>query len=183
MASETDQSHGQDLAPADAPAMTGSGRFGPGRQMARLIARRPRLFGFVVAVVVARIILSVLAATEQPDGVFPFIITVAMVLEVVLVWRAVHGIRGEDRMADRGPSTGVDRTLCLIERFGAPVVYATTAACVAAFVVLHLQGASKASLVGTIDGVRWVQFVVLIGTVLLARRWEATVAAEPATGR
>ena len=139
MTSETDRTYGWGIAPTEAPVATRTARFGAGRRMAMLVERRPKLLGFVVSVVVARIILSVLTATEEPDGVLPLLITVFLVIEVIMIWRAVQQVRGQARPAPTGSSIGLDRTLRSIERFGAPVIYATTAACsMGAYAVLHL---------------------------------------------
>ena len=150
--------------------------------MATLIERRPRLLGFVVSVVIARIILSVLAATEEPDGLLPLLITVFLVIEVVMVWRAVQPVRGQAPRVPRASSIGLDRVLRAIERFGAPAIYATTVVCMAAYTVFRLQGSSRSAVLDTITAVRWAQLVLLLITLYLARRWEAGGATPEASG-
>jgi uncharacterized MAPEG superfamily protein len=105
--------------------------------------------------------------------VLPLLITVVLVIEVVIMWRAVQSVRGQAPRVPQVSSIGLDRLLRAIERFGALAIYATTAACVAAYAVLHLQGSSKNAVLDTIAAVRWVQFALLIITLYLARRWEA----------
>ena len=92
--------------------------------MATLIERRPALFPFVVAVVASRIVLSVLAATEERNDILSLLITVILVVEVVVVWRAVRTVRAQGAALDRGGPDGggpdrIDSLLRLVERFGA----------------------------------------------------------------
>ncbi len=140
--------------------------------MATLIERRPALFPFVVAVVASRIVLSVLTATEEPNDVLSLLITVLLVVEVVVVWRAVRTVRG--RPPSPGPTVGhrLDRALRLVERFGAPFIATTTAACVVVFVVLRARHSSRQEILDVIAVARWVQLVLLLVVLYLARRWE-----------
>jgi len=163
--------------PRNSPTRAGGGGsrrrgYGPGRRMATLIERRPALFPFVVAVVASRIVLSVMTATEEPNDVLSLLITVLLVVEVVVVWRAVRAERG--RTPAPGP-TGhdrLDRMLILVERFGAPFIAATTVACVVVFAVLRAHHSSPQDILDTIAVARWVQLVLLLVVLYLARRWE-----------
>jgi len=150
--------------------------------MATLIERRPALFPFVVAVVASRVVLSVLAATEERNDILSLLITVILVVEVVVVWRAVRTVRdrgaapdrgGPDRAGpDRGGPDRIDFLLRVVERFGAPFAYVTTGACVAAFALLRAHHSSPGEILDVIAVVRWIQLVLLLVVLYLARRWE-----------
>ena len=145
--------------------------------MATLIERRPALFPFVVAVVASRIVLSVLAATEERNDILSLLITVILVVEVVVVWRAVRTVRDRGAAPDRGgPDRGgpdrIDFLLRVVERFGAPFAYVTTGACVAAFALLRAHHSSPGEILDVIAVVRWIQLVLLLVVLYLARRWE-----------
>ncbi len=146
--------------------------YGPGRRMATLIERRPALFPFVVVVVASRIVLSVLTATEEPNDFLSLLITVLLVVEVVVVWRAVRAVRG--RAPAPGPAVRdrLDRVLVVVERFGAPFIAATTVACVVVFAVLRAHHSSRQQILDVIAVARWVQLVLLLVVLYLARRWE-----------
>ena len=145
--------------------------------MATLIERRPALFPFVVAVVASRIVLSVLAATEERNDILSLLITVILVVEVVVDWRAVRTVRAQGAALDRGGPDGggpdrIDSLLRLVERFGAPFAYVTTGACVAAFALLRAHHSSPGEILNVIAVVRWIQLVLLLVVLYLARRWE-----------
>jgi len=145
--------------------------------MATLIERRPALFPFVVAVVASRVVLSVLAATEERNDILSLLITVILVVEVVVVWRAVRTVRDRGAAPDRGgPDRGgpdrIDFLLRVVERFGAPFAYVTTGACVAAFALLRAHHSSPGEILDVIAVVRWIQLVLLLVVLYLARRWE-----------
>ena len=145
--------------------------------MATLIERRPALFPFVVAVVASRVVLSVLAATEERNDILSLLITVILVVEVVVVWRAVRTVRDRGAAPDRGgPDRGgpdrIDFLLRVVERFGAPFAYVTTGACVAAFALLRAHHSSPGEILNVIAVVRWIQLVLLLVVLYLARRWE-----------
>jgi hypothetical protein len=145
--------------------------------MATLIERRPALFPFVVAVVASRVVLSVLGATEERNDVLSLLITVILVVEVVVVWRAVRTVRARGAAPDRGAPHGdgpdrIDTVLRVVERIGAPFVYVTTGACVAAFALLRAHHASPGEILDVIAVARWVQLVLLLVVLYLARRWE-----------
>jgi hypothetical protein len=155
-------------------------RFGPGRRMALLIERRPRLFPFVVSVAVARIVLSVLAATEERNDLLSLLITLVLVAEVVMVWRALRRVRGRPPTGPGRGSPRVDRLLVLVERFGAFAVYLTTAACLVGYALLRRHHVRPTAILDAISAVRWVQLLVLVGVLALARRWE--VGTAPGSG-
>ena len=60
----------------------------------------------------------------------------------------------------------------LVERFGAPFAYVTTGACVAAFALLRAHHSSPGEILNVIAVVRWIQLVLLLVVLYLARRWE-----------
>jgi hypothetical protein len=140
--------------------------------MATLIERRPALFPFVVTVVASRIVLSVMTATEEPNDVLSLLITVLLVVEVVIVWRAVRAVRGREPTPDRVGVDRLHRVLVLVERFGAPFVAVSTAACVVVFAVLRAHHASRQEILNVIAVARWLQLVLLLVVLYLARRWE-----------
>jgi len=140
--------------------------------MATLIERRPALFPFVVAVVASRVVLSVMTATEEPNDVLSLLITVLLVVEVVVVWRAVRAVRGRDPSPDRSGHHGLDRALNAVERYGAPFITVTTAACLVVFALLRAHHSSRQEILTVIAVARWVQLVLLLAVLYLARRWE-----------
>jgi hypothetical protein len=140
--------------------------------MATLIERRPALFPFVVAVVASRVVLSVLAATEERNDILSLLITVLLVVEVVVVWRAVRRVRGRGAAPERGGPDRMDSLLRVVERVGAPFVYVTTGACVVAFGLLRAHHSSPGEILDVIAVARWVQLVLLLAVLYLARRWE-----------
>jgi hypothetical protein len=145
--------------------------------MATLIERRPALFPFVVAVVASRVVLSVLAATEERNDILSLLITVILVVEVVVVWRAVQTVRSRGAAPDQGGRQGggpdrIDTLLRVVERVGAPLVYVTTGACAVAFALLRAHHSSPGEILDVIAVVRWVQLVLLLVVLYLARRWE-----------
>lgn len=146
--------------------------YGPGRRMATLIERRPTLFPFVVAVVASRVVLSVMTATEEPNDVLSLLITVLLVVEVVVVWRAVRAVRGRGPIPERSGHRGLDRALTMVERYGAPFIAVTTAACLVAFGILRAHHSGRQEILTVIAVARWVQLVLLLGVLYLARRWE-----------
>jgi hypothetical protein len=70
------------------------GRYGIGQRFTRLLVRRPALFHFVVAIVVARIAFSVLDLVESRIVGYSLLITLALAIEVVVIWGRIGPHRG-----------------------------------------------------------------------------------------
>ncbi len=163
-----------------AGAGRGTPGFGPGRRYARLVQRRPGLFGFVVAVVAARIVFDVIDMVESRVVGYSLVITAVLLVEVVVVWRSVRDQRGRVSQPRAGSdASGLERALELTERYGAPVIYATTAGVVVADLALALNGARRATLLDVTAGVRWVQLALLIGVLVASRSWESRYPEQP----
>jgi hypothetical protein len=59
-----------------------------------------------------------------------------------------------------------------VERFGAPFVSVTTGVCVVLFGVLRARHASRQEIRVVAAVTRWIQLVLLLVVLYLARRWE-----------
>jgi hypothetical protein len=70
----------------------------------------------------------------------------------------------------------------MTEQLDALADYVTAAACLFAFFVFRVDGSSRATVLDTIDAVRWLQLILLLVVLCLARRWDdggMTVPAAP----
>ncbi len=142
--------------------------------------RRPGLFGFVVAIVVARIVLDVVDMTESRVAGYSLVITAILLVEVVVVWRGIRGQRGAVSQPRAGAeANALERVLALTERFGAPVIYVATAGIVLADMGLVLIGAARTTLLDVTAAVRWAQLALLIGVLVAVRSWESRYPEQP----
>jgi hypothetical protein len=149
------------------------GRYGIGQRFTRLLVRRPALFHFVVAIVVARIAFSVLDLVESRIVGYSLLITLALAIEVVVIWRRIGPHRGrvhQPRVGAEGSS--LERFLTLTERFGAATVCAVTAAALVVELVLAVRGESRTTLLDVTGAVRWVELAILLVVLLVARTWD-----------
>jgi hypothetical protein len=148
-------------------------RFGPGGRFARLLERRPRLFSFVVAVVAARIVFSLVDIGESRAAGYSLVITGLLVLEVGVIWRRVAPHRGRAHVGRAGAAgSGQERFLQIVERYGAPVVYLTALVTLGGELALAALGVSRVILLDVTDAVRWVELVLLVVVILVARSWD-----------
>jgi hypothetical protein len=148
-------------------------RFGPGGRFARLLERRPRLFPFVIAVVAARIVFAVVDIGESRASGYSLVITGVLVLEVVVIWQRIVSHRGRASVARVGAEgSGQERFLRVVERYGAPVVYLTSLVALGGELALAARGASRVVLLDVTDAMRWVELVLLVVVILVARSWD-----------
>ena len=150
-----------------------NGGYGFGARFSRLLARRPALFQFVVAIVVARIVFSVLDLVESRVVGYSLVITAVLLVEVVVIWKRIGPQRGRTHIPRQGAEgTRLDRSLQLTERFGAAAVYVTTALVLVAELVLALRHSSRSALLDMTAAIRWVELVALVLVILAARSWD-----------
>src|SRR5207302_10476328 len=143
-----------------APVSTMGERFGPGGRFALLLERRPRLFSFVVSVVVARIVFSLVDIGESRAAGYSLVITGVLVLEIVVIWQRVAPHRGRASVGRVGAEgSSQERFLQVVEHYGAPVVYLTALVALGGELALAARGASRGILLDVTDAMRWVELV------------------------
>jgi hypothetical protein len=131
------------------------------------------LFSFVVAIVAARIVFSVVDIGESRASGYSLVITAVLVLEVVVIWQRVRFHRGRVTVGRVGAEgSGQERFLRVVERYGAPIVYLTALVALAGELALAALGASRVVLLDVTDAVRWVELVLLVVVILVARSWD-----------
>jgi hypothetical protein len=131
------------------------------------------LFSFVIAVVAARVVFALVDIGESRATGYSLVITGVLLLEVIVIWQRVAPHRGRPhvaRIAAEGSSQ--ERILQVVERYGAPVVYLTALVALGGELALAAMGASRVVLLDVTDAVRWVELVLLVAVILVARSWD-----------
>jgi predicted permease len=105
-----------------------------------LASRRLSLVKLLIAIFVARMVVTVVEVTEQRISVFSAFITLAIAIEAWRAWAVARVAKQEHLQAAPIPDSGWDRFLRPLERVGPAVIYALTAAFVLAAVVILAIG-------------------------------------------
>lgn len=104
-----------------------------------LAERRLSLVKLLIAIFVARMVVTVVEVTEERFSLFTALITAAIAVEAWRAWSVSRVARRDHLQAAPIPDSGWDRFLRPLERYGPAVIYALTAVfVVAALAVLAL---------------------------------------------
>ena len=132
-----------------------------GRSIA-VAERRASLVRLLIALFVARIVVTVTEIMESELTVWSTLITAAIGLEACRAWRVSRVPRGRGGAAIPLPDTVWNRILLPLERRGPVVLYALTLIYAVAYIVLLATGESRDDLlVGAQIGRELVTFVFL----------------------
>lgn len=107
-----------------------------------LAERRLSLVKLLIAIFVARMVVTVVEVTEERVSVFSALITAAIAIEAWRAWAVSRVAKRDHLQAAPIPDSGWDRFLRPLERYGPAVIYALTAVFVVAAVVVLLIGDS-----------------------------------------
>lgn len=107
-----------------------------------LAERRLALVRLLIAIFVARMVVTVVEVTEERVSVFSAFITAAIAIEAWRAWAVSRVAKRDHLQAAPIPDSGWDRFLRPLERYGPAVIYALTALFVVAAVVVLLIGDS-----------------------------------------
>ncbi len=107
-----------------------------------LAERRLSLVRLLIAIFVARMVVTVVEVTEERVSVFSAFITAAIAIEAWRAWAVSRVAKRDHLQAAPIPDSGWDRFLRPLERYGPAVIYALTALFVVAAVVVLLIGDS-----------------------------------------
>ena len=135
-----------------------------------LAERRPTLVKLLIAIFVARMVVTVLEMTEQRLTFWSILITAAIGVEA---WRAWSVARVGNRDPREGapaaaPETGWERFLRPLERTGPAVIYGLTAVFVVAALVLLVLGDPHDRLLEIAVVGRELTTVVFVAVILAA---------------
>jgi hypothetical protein len=107
-----------------------------------LAERRLSLVKLLIAIFVARMVVTVVELTEERLTLFSVLITAAIAIEAWRAWAVSRVAKREHLQAAPIPDSGWDRFLRPLERYGPVVIYALTAVFVVVAIVVLLLGDS-----------------------------------------
>jgi hypothetical protein len=128
--------------------------------------RRGSLVRLLVALFVARIVVTVTEVIESEVTPFSALITAAIGLEAWRAWRVSHAVRREGGPVVELPDTVWNRILLPLERRGPVLLYALTALYILAYVVVAAAGESRETLLLAAQISREVITFVFLGVLL-----------------
>lgn len=96
----------------------------------------------LIAIFVARMVVTVVELTEERLTLFSVLITAAIAIEAWRAWAVSRVSKREHLQAAPIPDSGWDRFLRPLERYGPAVIYALTAVFVVVAIVVLLLGDS-----------------------------------------
>ena len=118
-----------------------------------LAERRLSLVKLLIAIFVARMVVTAVELGEQRITLFTALITAAIAIEAWRAWAVSRVAKREHLQAAPIPDSGWDRFLGPLERFGPAVIYALTAVfAIVALVVLVLGNSHDALLDAAVIG-------------------------------
>jgi hypothetical protein len=133
----------------------------------RIVQRRLSLVRLIIALFVARIVVTVAEIAESRLTVFSAVISVAIGLEAWRAWRVAHAARQPGAEEPPAPPDSVwDRILAPIERRGPVVLYVLTAAFVVAYAAVLATGADADTLLDITVIARELTTFAIIGVLL-----------------
>jgi hypothetical protein len=134
-----------------------------------LAERRPTLVKLLIAIFVARMVVTVVEMTEQRLTLWSILITAAIGIEAWRAWSVSRVGSRDPREAASAPSeTAWDRFLRPLERTGPAVIYGLTAAFAAAALVLLVLGDPHDRLLDIAVVGRELTTVVFVAVILAA---------------
>jgi uncharacterized membrane protein YqjE len=135
-----------------------------------LAERRPTLVKLLIAIFVARMVVTVVEMTEQRLTLFSLLITAAIGVEAWRAWSVSRVARDEPGEQARAPAsdTAWDRLLRPLERTGPAVIYGLTGVFVVAAVVLLVLGDPHDRLLDIAVVCRELTTFVFVGVILAA---------------
>jgi hypothetical protein len=117
-----------------------------GSRTVAVAERRSSLVRLLIALFVARIVVTITEVIESEVTFFSAVVTAAIGIEAWRAWRVSRAVRGEPVQAIELPNTVWNRVLLPLERRGPPVLYALTAAYAIAYVAVLAVGESRETL-------------------------------------
>ena len=120
----------------------------------------------LVAIFVARMVVTVVEVTEQRLSFWSILITAAIAVEAWRAWSVARVAKREHVAAAPLPDTAWDRFLRPLERVGPAIIYGLTAAFVLAAVVLLILGNPHDALLDIAIACREITTVVFVGVIL-----------------
>lgn len=133
-----------------------------------LAERRLSLVKLLVAIFVARMVVTVVEVTEQRLSFFSILVTAAIAVEAWRAWSVARVARQEHAEPAPLPDTAWDRFLRPFERVGPAIVYGLTAAFVVVAVVLLALGNPHDALLDIAIACREITTVVFVGVIFAA---------------
>ena len=135
-----------------------------------LAERRSSLVRLLIALLIARIVVTLAELTEESLSVISLVVTAALAIEA---WRAYAvsqhaGVREVETSGEQGK---IDSVLRAFERFGPPLLYVLTIGFVAAYVALELGDRSQETLLDVTVIVREVTTLVFLAVIVLGYAW------------
>lgn len=107
-----------------------------------LAERRLSLVKLLIAIFVARMVVTVVEVTEERLTLFSILITAAIAIEAWRAWAVSRVAKRGHLQPEPIPDSGWDRFLRPLERFGPTVIYALTAVFAIVAVVVLVLGNS-----------------------------------------
>ncbi len=135
-----------------------------------LAERRSSLVRLLIALLVARIVVTLAELTEQRLSVISLVVTAALSVEAGRAY-SVSRHAGAHEVEASGEPGGVDRVLTAFERFGPPLLYALTIGFVIAYVALELGDRSQETLLDVTVIAREVTTLVFLAVIVLGYAW------------
>jgi hypothetical protein len=133
-----------------------------------LAERRLSLVKLLVAIFVARMVVTVVELTEQRLSFWSILITVAIAVEAWRAWSMARVAKREHAEPEPLPDSAWDRFLRPLERVGPTVVYGLTALFVVAALVLLVLGDPHDRLLDIATVCREITTFVFVGVILAA---------------
>lgn len=122
----------------------------------------------LVAIFVARMVVTVVELTEQRLTFWSILITAAIAVEAWRAWSVARVARREHLEQPSLPDTAWDRFLRPLERVGPTVIYGLTAVFVIASAVLLALGDPHDALLDIAIACREITTIVFVGVILAA---------------
>jgi hypothetical protein len=133
-----------------------------------LAERRLSLVKLLVALFVARMVVTVVEVTEQRLSFWSILITAAIAIEAWRAWSVARVAKREHAEPAALPDTAWDRFLRPLERVGPAVIYGLTALFVVASVVLLVLGNSHDALLDIAIACREITTFAFVGVIFAA---------------
>jgi hypothetical protein len=137
-----------------------------GGKTVALARRRASLVRLLIALFVARIVVTITEITESEISVFSAFVTAAIGVEAWRAWRVSRVAARESEAAVALPDTVWNRLLLPLERRGPVVLYALSAAYAIAFVAVLAAGESRDALLDAAVITREVITFAFLGVLL-----------------